>query len=222
MLNISKKLKKLAIVILIGGKSSRFGDDKGLFKFHKKPLISYQLDKLKDISYNIFLISNSKEQVQKYVNEINFKVVTAIIIDDYNINTFRELYTPMIGIFSAFKELDKLGYDKSLVLSCDLPLIKLNVIDFLIEQSVGFDCCIPRWENGFVEPLLAIYPVRKGYAKAKENLRMKRYKLSNILNQDWKINFISIEFSIKLIDENLLSFININELSDLQKIEKYL
>lgn len=222
MLNISKKLKKLAIVILIGGKSSRFGDDKGLFKFHEKPLISYQLDKLKDISYNIFLISNSKEQVQKYVNEINFKVVTAIIIDDYNINTFRELYTPMIGIFSAFKELDKLGYDKSLVLSCDLPLIKLNVIDFLIEQSVGFDCCIPRWENGFVEPLLAIYPVRKGYAKAKENLRMKRYKLSNILNQDWKINFISIEFSIKLIDENLLSFININELSDLQKIEKYL
>lgn len=222
MLNIRKKLKKLAIVILIGGKSSRFGDDKGLFKFHEKPLISYQLDKLKDISYDIFLISNSKEQVQKYVNEINFKVVTAIIIDDYNINTFRELYTPMIGIFSAFKELDKLGYDKSLVLSCDLPLIKLNVIDFLIEQSVGFDCCIPRWENGFVEPLLAIYPVRKGYAKAKENLRMKRYKLSNILNQDWKINFISIEFSIKLIDKNLLSFININELSDLQKIEKYL
>ena len=65
-LKISKKSKNLAIVILIGGKSSRFGKDKGLFKFHGKPLISYQLETLKQVNHDIFLISNSKEQVQKY------------------------------------------------------------------------------------------------------------------------------------------------------------
>ena len=220
MLKISKK-SNLAIVILIGGKSSRFGNDKGLFKIHGKPLISYQLETLKRLSHDIFLISNSKEQVQNYVNEINFEMITAIIIDNYNKDRLKELYTPMIGIYSAFKELNKLGYEKSLVLSCDLPLIKLNVIDFLIKQSVGFDCCIPRWDNGFVEPLVAIYPVRKGLAKTKENLRMKRYKLTNLLDSNWKINFVSIENSIKVMDENMLSLSNINEPSDLQKIKKY-
>ena len=45
------------------------------------------------------------------------------------------------------------------------------MINLLIKQSDGFDCCIPKWNNGFLELLLAIYPVKKALQTAKENIR---------------------------------------------------
>ena len=79
MSGITDKSKYLAITILIGGKSSRFGSDKGLFEYLGKPLISHQLDILNQLNYDIFLVANSKEQVQDYINKIDIKSITAFI-----------------------------------------------------------------------------------------------------------------------------------------------
>ena len=49
----------------------------------------------------------------------------------------------------------------------------------------------------------------------------RNVKTRNINSSNWKINFVSIENSIKVKDENMLSLSNINEPSDLQKIKKY-
>ena len=73
----------------------------------------------------------------------------------------------MLGIYSGLKELYRLDFEKLFLISCDMPLIKPNVIKYLVNDSDGFECCIPRWNNGFLEPFLAIYPVEKGYHKAK-------------------------------------------------------
>ncbi len=221
MTNIIKKSRKnLAFLILIGGKSTRFGSDKGLFEFHGKSLLSYQLETLHQSDYDIFLVANSKQQVQNYVEKIDIKKIMAFIVDDYSIIGEKRLRTPMIGLYSGFKELNLLDYRKSFVLSCDLPLINLNVLKFLIEKSEEYDCCIPKWKNGFLEPLFAIYPVEKALTKARKNLNKRNYRLTNILDKDWKTNYISIENSIQPFDKNLSSFININEPIDLKKIKE--
>ncbi|MFX0041028.1 MAG: NTP transferase domain-containing protein, partial [Candidatus Heimdallarchaeota archaeon] len=49
MSDIRERSKYLAITILIGGKSSRFGSDKGLFQILGKPLISYELEILEQL-----------------------------------------------------------------------------------------------------------------------------------------------------------------------------
>ena len=67
---------------MIGGKSTRFGSDKGLFKFQGKSLVDYQLDTLSRFEYDIFLVANSKQQVQHYINEIDVKKVMGFVIDD--------------------------------------------------------------------------------------------------------------------------------------------
>jgi len=216
---IRNMAKSLAITILIGGKSTRFGNDKGLFEFFEKPLISYQLETLSHINYDIFLVAHSMKQVQEYMKKIDITKINAFIIDEINIKTTKNLHTPMIGLYSAFKELDKLGYKKTLALSCDMPYIILKVVDFLIEKSKGYDCCIPRWDKGFLEPLFAIYPVRKARLMAEKNLERKSYKLSNLLNKNWKINYISVENLIQPLDKDLCSFININEPAELKKLE---
>ena len=210
MLKISNKLKKLAITILIGGKSTRFGSDKGLFEFRGKPLISYQLETITQNDYDIFLVAHSKQQAQSYIDKIDIRQIMGFIIDNNSLSSDSKVHTPMKGLYSAYKELKHIGYEKSFSISCDLPLINLDVIEFMIKQSKGYDCCIPKWNNGFLEPLFAIYPIKKA------NLKNCKYKLTNIISDNWKINFISIENSIKQFDQNLLSFLNINTPEDIE------
>ena len=129
---------------------------------------------------------------------------------------------PLIGLYSAFKELQKLGYKKVFVLSCDNPLVKSEVIEHIINHCDGFDCCIPKWKNNFLEPLFAIYPIGKAYETSLRNLRKKCYKLTKIIAPNWKTNYISIEHDIKKLDPNLLSFKNINKLEDVKILESIL
>ena len=211
--------KYLAFVILIGGKSARFGEDKGIFEFLGKPLISYQIETISKYNRNIYLVAHSQEQVENYTIKIETENVNGFFLDDREIITNKEIHTPMLGLYSAFKELNKLAYEKAFILSCDAPLIKYDLIELLIEQSEGFDCCIPRWDNGFLEPLFAIYPVKKALYRAKECIKSEKYKLTKILDDTWKINYIS-QSSIKAIDKKFISFININGPIDIEKLMK--
>lgn len=220
MLKIKKCSKSLAIAILIGGKSSRFGTDKGLFEIFKKPLVSYVIDTLSDIKFDIFLVAHSIKQVQKYIEKIDFKKIKAFIIDDQRLYENKSIRAPIIGLYSTFKELKKLTYKKVLVLSCDTPMLKKEILKYLIEQSKDFDCCIPQWNNGFLEPLFAIYPIKKALKNVNKILKTQSYKLTNLLSNQWRINFIPIEKSLKQLDKNLDSFININEPEDIEKIKK--
>jgi molybdopterin-guanine dinucleotide biosynthesis protein A len=217
---IANKSKSLAFTILIGGKSTRFGSDKGIFEFLEKPLISYQIETIKNFENDIFLVANSNEQVQNYKMKIDTECIMDFFLDDSEVTLNRDLRTPMLGIYSALKELSYLKYEKVFILSCDAPLIKINVINLMITQSEGYDCCIPKWNNGYLEPLFAIYPVEKTFKTAKENIKKETYKLTNLLEKNWKINYISVENSIQPLDEKLVSFININGPIDIEKLMK--
>ena len=203
---------------MIGGKSTRFGSDKGLFKIRGKALVDHQLDTLSRFEFDIFLIANSKQQIQNYINEIDVKKVTGFVIDDDGIILDYESRSPLIGLYSAFKELKNLGYEKALILPCDTPLVKFEVIEFLIKQCNNFDCCIPKWKDNLLEPLLAIYPIENAYETSRRNIMENQYKLTKIISKEWKINYISIEHDIKKIDPKLLSLKNINKPEDIKKL----
>ncbi len=215
---ISHKSKNLAFVILIGGKSSRLGSDKGIFEFLGKPLISYQIETLEKFNIDIFLVAYSQQQIQTYIEKIDYEKIVGFIIDDRSNIIDQEVRSPMIGVYSAFKELKKLGYEKAFTLSCDSPLIKSEVVELIINESKGYDCCIPRWKNNYLEPLFAIYPVKKGIQTVTESLKKDSYKLLNLLGDNWNINYISIEDRIQPLDEELLTFININGSVDVEKL----
>jgi molybdopterin-guanine dinucleotide biosynthesis protein A len=220
LLKINNKSKYIAVAILIGGRSTRFGSDKGLFPLFGKPLISHQLDVLSSFNYDIFLIARSKQQVQNYIHKIDLKKIMAFIIDDNELIINTKERSPIIGLYSAFKELSNLAYKKTFVLPCDLPLIQKKVIEFLLSQPQNYDCCIPIWSTGFLEPLLAIYTTKQALISTEENIKSENYKLVNIIDKNWNINYISVEKSLKPLDPNLLTFININSKEELEKIKK--
>ncbi len=211
---------KTAFVILIGGESKRFGIDKGLIKFLGKPFINHQIKSLTKISKSIFLSAHDNYQAQNYTNEISNFDYVSIILDDRKILSEQEIRNPLIGIYSSFKYLLKTDFEKVLVVPCDLPLIKSEVIKFMLNESINFDCCIPQWNNGYLEPLFAIYPIKKGYLMAKQNLKLKKFRLRELINKDWKVKYTSIENEIKNFDTDLVSFLNINNGEDLEHLKK--
>jgi molybdopterin-guanine dinucleotide biosynthesis protein A len=112
-----------------------------------------------------------------------------------------------------------LGYKKVFVLSCDNPLIKFEVIEYLIKSCKGFDCCIPKWKNNFLEPLFAIYPIDKAFESTKRNLHKSVFKLTQLISPAWRTNYISIENEISFLDKKLQSFININTKKDISNLK---
>ena len=213
--------KKLAIVILIGGKNIRFGNESAaVLDVLGKPLILHQIETLSKFDEDVFLVANSEYQINSYYREINFPRDINFIVDDTEIIGESDVRTPMLGIYSGFKELNNLGFEKGFLLSGDMPLIKPEVIELLIKEVEGYDCCIPRWNNGFLEPLFAIYPVEKTYELAKKTIQEKNYALNSIIDKTWNINYISVEESIKPLDQNLIGLINVNGPIDLEKVIK--
>ncbi|MFX1313928.1 MAG: molybdenum cofactor guanylyltransferase [Promethearchaeota archaeon] len=210
--------KYLAILILIGGKSTRFGTEKAVVELFGKPLILHQIETLSKSDQDIFAVAHSDEQIFNYKKEIEFPREITFIVDDREIFDYPKIYKPMLGIYSGFKELLRQGFEKAFVLSCDMPLIKSGVIEYMIRQSDGYECVLPRWENGFLEPYFAIYPVEKGFQKAKEILMTENYGLLNLIDKSWSINYISVEEKIQPLDKNLVSLINIKGPIDLVKL----
>ena len=194
--------------------------DKGLFNYEGKLLITYLIDTLAFFDYPIFIGVNSNQQAQKYIDLIDITQITGILIDDYEIIENKELRSPLIGLYSALKELNTLNFEYAFILSCDNPFIQKSFIKYMIEKHSEFDGLVPIWKNQYVEPLLSIYKVRTFLDKCMVNLQQKDYKLSHLFDRNFNINFISIEETIKIFDAKLSSFININDIKDLQDIKR--
>ena len=213
-------IKDLAILILIGGKSTRFGTEKAIVELLGKPLILHQIETLSKFDEDVFLVAHSEEQIFQYRKEIEFPKAVTFIVDDRSVFKHPKMFKPMLGIFSGFQELSKANFKNAFVLSCDMPLIKPEVIELMINQAKGYECVIPRWKNGFLEPYLAIYPVEKGLLKAKEILTNENYGLLNLIDKNWNIKYVSVEEKIQPLDKNLVSLINIKGPIDLVKLSK--
>ncbi len=212
--------KDLAILILVGGKSTRFGTEKAIVELLGKPLILHQIETLAKFDQDIFLVAHSEEQIFQYRKEIEFPKAVTFIVDDRSLFQHPNIYKPMLGIFSGFQELSRANFKKAFLFSCDIPLIRPEVITLMIDQAEGYECVIPRWKNGFLEPYLSIYPVKKGLQKAKEILTNENYGLMNLIDKSWNINYVSVEEKIQPIDKNLVSLINIKGPIDLVKLSK--
>lgn len=126
----------------------------------------------------------------------------------------------MIGLYSSLKELNKLGYKRQFTISCDMPFIKPKVIRYMSFNFKEYDYVIPQWNNGYIEPLFAIYPIKATLKMVVNCLESKKLKLTNLLDKKSTKRFISIENEIIKYDNDLNTFININKKQDVQIAKK--
>ena len=201
-----------SIAILCGGKSKRFGSDKTFHYIGDKTILENVYDKFKNKSDDIFLQTSNHDSNKKKKFKLNVKIYHDVIPDK----------GPLGGIYAA---LSNAKYDKVFIVAGDLPFVDENIISEL-KIFDNHSIVVPKWQNGFVEPLCALYskdimPIVKKRLDS-DNLKINDCfkEIENNNRGDFKIKYLSIE---DLIQNNNISkncFNNINCLEDLDNIKK--
>jgi len=180
-------------IILAGGASSRMGKDKGLCEFKGKSLVSYAIDVLKPLCGTLLISSNNIVDYQKY----GYKVVPDL---------FKKI-GPIGGIYSSLKVSET---KHNLIISCDTPFLILELMEFVLANSTGYDIVVPEHGNSYIEPLAAYYSSEIIDTVA-QSINHGDYKLMNLFD---KVKFKSLKVdTINSYSDKL--FKNLNTPSDL-------
>ena len=189
-------------VILAGGKSKRFGQDKSEVKLGDKTLLEHTLHKIKSKFSKIIIVSNSK------------------ILKDYTIirDCIDGQLGPLVAVLSAMKWIKKNNFSYNWVATfpCDTPFFNISIIDEFIKVS--------KLNNSL------LYFV-KSTEKRHNIFGLWSLQLIEILEKDIIVNnYRKVEkwankVGVKTINvsyDNLDPFFNINTKEDLIEAEKIL
>lgn len=190
-------------VILAGGSSLRFGKNKALIMLDGKPLIRHVIDNSIETVEQIIVTIGRKEDPRPFLEVLPQNVKVAKDLRGYK--------NPLNGILSGIMFLNA---EYCLVLPCDTPYIKREVLEILFREADGYDSAIPIWPNGYIEPLIAVYRV----APTVEALRLigvdKNSKADRLISLLERVRYVDIDRFIS-VDPCLTSFLNINSPLDL-------
>jgi molybdopterin-guanine dinucleotide biosynthesis protein A len=194
-------------IVLAGGLSSRLGQDKGLQRLSNKPLVRYVLDTIKGLADETFVVVSSKAQAKSYENVVNSD--TRVLIDSSNMRS------PLVGASTGFESVHG---SYCVVLSNDVPFVSRDVLSLMFELSAGKSAVIPRWPNGFIEPLQAVYQTELARQAAKEALNEGKLRMQAMVDKLHGVRFVST-LVLSQLDQELKTFFNVNTSSDLRKAE---
>ncbi|MEM2466600.1 MAG: molybdenum cofactor guanylyltransferase [Candidatus Bathyarchaeia archaeon] len=195
---------------MAGGTSRRFGYDKGLALLSGKPLIMHVLCVLDNIAEEKIVVVSSKEQAEKMEEVLGPNVKIAV---DQN-----GLQSPLVGALTGFKEARG---EYALLLPCDTPLVSREILALILELCVGKNAVIPRWPNGYIEPLHAAYRVQPALEASETTLKEGKLNLRSMVERLRNIRYIST-LVFQQFDPQLKMFFNVNTPLDLKRAESML
>jgi molybdopterin-guanine dinucleotide biosynthesis protein A len=197
-------------IVLVGGCSTRLGKDKGLLQLGKKPLVRHVLDSVGVLVSETILVVGSNSQRSEYEEYTDLE--TRIVVDKTDIKA------PLVGALTGF---ESARGEYSLVLSCDVPFVSRSILSLLLDLGANKNAVIPRWPNGYVEPLQAVYRTKAAKVASGEALDEGRLDMQAMVEKLQGIRYVST-LVLRQLDPELRTFFNVNTLLDLKKAEKML
>ncbi|MFX0099318.1 MAG: molybdenum cofactor guanylyltransferase [Candidatus Hodarchaeota archaeon] len=223
------------VAILAGGRSKRFGSNKALFKIDGIALISkflLEIPKLARKPNVVFISLAGQEQLIEIIEalKVDLKIIEEtkieyklldenddstsipmkIIFDDEreNIKEFRAAIFGLQAIFTAISE----GIVQ--IMPCDTPYFNANIMNILhaVGEKAGdtWDALIPRWKNGYIEPLHGIYKVDACIDPIEENIKKGDLRLRHFLQSGIRVKHFMIEKNLEKVDPTYKTFQNFN------------
>jgi len=191
-------------VVLAGGKSQRFGEDKCQVKLGDKLLIDYILSEIVDEFKEVLLISNNKIKYN-HSNKIS-------LVED-----FKKELGPLGGILTAMKWIKKnnKSYKWISTFPSDTPFFKKQILNNFIEEIKSYEGKLFFINsNNTRHNIFGLWSI---------DLLERLEK--DLENGERKVEMWANKIGVKSINmkfENKDPFFNINTKEDLIKAEKYL
>jgi molybdenum cofactor guanylyltransferase len=129
----------LSAIIQAGGQSRRMGRDKALIDFQGQPIIAHVIETLRALSDDIVIVSNRSDLYSSF---------GARVAPDFD-----PPCGPLGGLAAG---LQAVKADLAIVVACDMPFLKVNLLRWLIELADGYDAVVPQ-SGAEYEPLHAVY-----------------------------------------------------------------
>tara|TARA_Y100000590_G_scaffold317456_1_gene359137 strand:+ start:208 stop:819 length:612 start_codon:yes stop_codon:yes gene_type:complete len=192
-------------VILEGGKSRRFGQDKSSIKLGDKTLLEHTLSKLERNFLEILIVTNNRS--------LGMYKKNVFVIED----CIKGHLGPLVGVLSAMKWIkdeDK-NYSWIATFPCDTPFFDIKIIEELKKVSKN--------------KTKKLFFLKSG-EKRHNIFGLWSMKLLNILQEDINNNYRKVELwadkigfeTININTDKFDSFLNINTKDDFEKAKKNL
>ena len=193
--NINLRKPKLNALILVGGQSSRMGEDKGLINYHGNKQVDFLYDLLSPFVENVFVSVNSSQAILPEYNK--YKIINDIIPE----------IGPIGGITSKFFDDNN---NALLVVACDIPLMNQEMIIELITNRNFLKFGTFFSSEYKFEPLLGIYEPKSF-----------QFLMNSIINKKYGIKNAFKELELNIIDNRFIgNFRNINTQKEKEELLK--
>jgi molybdopterin-guanine dinucleotide biosynthesis protein A len=180
--------------ILAGGKSGRMGRDKATMDAGGATMVERSLEALRPIASPIVVVSDTGDK---------FRLDGCCEIADRTPGL-----GPTGGIVTA---LQYLGRGLHLVVACDMPFLKTELLSLLLHLAEDGDDAVVPLLQGRPEPLCAAY--RDTALPLFEQFLLNRQRAVHLALETLNTRYVD-EDQLKRIDPELASFINVNTASD--------
>ena len=198
------KIEHLAGIVLCGGRSRRMGQEKYRLLFGGETLLQRICRIVQPEVSRILIVAAVEQQIPQ---------------SESNIQVLRDEFPdcgPLAGIAQAmtFLETTDAGPAAAFVTSCDVPLLKPELIRLLRNQlTEEFDAVVVR-DAQFSYPLCAIY--RTSVAATAARLIASGQRRASALPENLRTYWLSLD-AIRTVDPDLESFLNCNTPEDYDK-----
>jgi molybdenum cofactor guanylyltransferase len=190
---------EVSCIVLAGGKSARLGRNKVAETIGSKSLLERVVSCLSAFNSDIIVVTARESSLPQLTNYPGLRIIEDIYPGK---GTIGGIYTGLTASETFY----------NLVVACDMPFIKLDLMRYMIDQAEGYDVVIPKTNNQILEPLHAIYS--RNCLSPLEFL-IKQGRLSVLeLYPMVRVKYID-ESEITKFDPEHISFFNINTESDL-------
>jgi molybdenum cofactor guanylyltransferase len=189
------KIETKTLLILAGGKGARFGGDKGLSLFEGNAMIRHVLDALKPLADKI-VISVAPGRSYDYRKVIGDAVV---IVEDSEAHR-----GPLRGLNDALAHVDG---DMVILSACDMPHLKKDIYELLIERIGSKDAAMP-FIGGYNEPIMGVYRLPQLRKAIDAAVAKGEVKLSTILCDLDFTNVTEDEFRRAGLDSSVFTNLN--------------
>jgi len=188
-------------VILVGGEARRAnGQEKYFFTYKGSTFINRLITSLRTVVDEIVLVARDPDQCTRFNELDGVRCIPDI----------RRGLGPIGGLHAG--SLAARG-EYIFVSACDMPCVQSAVVAHLFERLEDYDAVIPSWSPEMLEPLHAVYrrSALLSYLESHDSLSL-RFMIKNLNSR-----YIPIE-EIRMFDPSLETFININNIAELEEI----
>lgn len=196
----NSNLEKVSGIILTGGRSSRFGKDKGFLKINEKYFIEIAIELMSEICDEIFISTNSNK----------YEGFGCITVEDQVSGA-----GPIAGVYSCLK---RSSNNHNIIIPVDTPFIIKEVYEHLLLYKNHYMYVVALNKFKMIEPMHAYF--NKDITDVLEKLIIDKSFKMQLISEHVNTKFVQFDSSMDFYNDYI--FYNINSRNELVKAKKLL